>query len=155
MKMENGGEGGKAVRPKALPSSGGSQMWAEKAETSLLAENVAPTTGVGVGGKRRGNKEHGWIGIQSKLHMKVQSEQEEGLTSSEKRGLGMEEGKQNRGDRKGGQDRAMHRASVLSATEQSKAEQRPQGSRPRCKHVSSVGGPRAAGHVTSLGVAMH
>lgn len=131
-------------------------MWAEKAEASLLAENVAPTTGVGVGDKRRGNKEHGWIGIQSKLHMKVQSEQEEGLTSSEKRGLGMEEGKQNRGDRKGGQDRAMHRASVLSATEQSKAH-RAAGrvAEKRRKHVSSVGGPRAAGHVTSLGVAMH
>lgn len=57
--------------------------------------------------------------------MKVQSEQEEGLTSSGKRkeeasGLGMEEGKQNRGDRKGSQDRAIYRDSVLSATEQSK-----------------------------------
>lgn len=57
--------------------------------------------------------------------MKIQSEQKEGLISSGKRkeaasGLGMEEGKQNRGDRKGSQDRAIHRASVLSETEQSK-----------------------------------
>lgn len=85
-------------------------MWAEKAETSLLAQNVAPTKGDDVGDKGRRNKEHGWIGIPSKLHVKAQSKQEEGLTS----GLGMEEGKQNRGDRKSSQDRAIHRDSVLS-----------------------------------------
>lgn len=60
-------------------------MWAEKAETSLLAENVAPTMGDGVGDKGRRNKEHGWMGIQSKLQMKAQFEQEEGLTYSGER----------------------------------------------------------------------
>lgn len=63
-------------------------MWAEKAETSSLAQNVAPTKGDDAGDKGRRNKEHGWIGIPSKLHVKAQSKQEEGLTS----GLGMEEG---------------------------------------------------------------
>lgn len=87
-------------------------MWAEKAETSSLGQNVAPTKGDDVGDKGRRSKEH-------KLHVKAQSKQEEGLTSSEKRkkaasGLGMEGGKQNRGDRKSSQDRAIHRDSVLS-----------------------------------------